>query len=73
MDAPGAKRCPICGSPHDTYTGLAMHLVKMENEEHSHIETVDEGLEYLVYHDLLLGCSHGEGSTSPKNVELGYA
>lgn len=51
-----------------------MHMVKMSDSAHSHIETKDQGLEFLVYRGSLSGRSHGvERSTNPLDSELGYA
>lgn len=74
MDMLNVKPCPVCGSPHDTYGGVAMHMVKMSDSAHSHIETKDEGLEYLVYEGSLVGCNHGvEAPKGPVDGALGYA
>jgi hypothetical protein len=73
MDMLNVKRCPICGSVHDTYGGLAMHMVKREDAAHSHIDSKDEGLEYLAHEGVLIGCSHGvEPPKSPNSGELSY-
>lgn len=41
------KKCPECGSPHDTWGGVAVHLWKKRDADHSHVKSKDGGLEYL--------------------------
>lgn len=74
MSFPGSKECPVCGSPHDTYGGLAMHMVKMDDDPHSHVSSKDEGLEHLAYERVLPARNHGtEGSIQPNGVGRSYA
>lgn len=68
-----AKLCPICGSPHDTYGAVAMHMVKMEDEFHEGVDTKDEGLEHLVYTGILMGADRIDCDTEkPADSKLGY-
>ena len=39
--------CPICGSPHDTWGGVATHCWKKTDSEHEHIESKDDGIVWL--------------------------
>jgi hypothetical protein len=74
MSPPGSKQCPVCGSPHDTYGGLAMHMVKMGDEAHAHVSSKDEGLEHLAYERVLPARNHGEErSMQPNGVDRSYA
>lgn len=43
------RTCPVdgCGSPHDTWGGVAVHLWKKEDPDHDHVKSKDGGLEYL--------------------------
>lgn len=67
------KCCPVCGSVHDTYGGLAMHMVKMDDEDHSHVETKDEGLEHLAYEQVLPAKNHGpKRSVNPVGCDSSY-
>lgn len=56
-----AEICPVCGSPHDTYGGVAMHMVKKTDEEHAQWSTKDGALEYLAAEGLIGVGSSGEG------------
>ncbi len=70
MDLLGSKVCPICGSPHDTYSGLAMHMVKMGDDDHAAIESIDHGLELIAYHGILESRNH---ASDLMNSTAGYA
>ena len=74
MDLLDVKRCPVCGSPHDTYSGVAMHMVKMGDGAHTHIQGMDQAYEHLAYCDVLVARSHRSGgSPCPGDSELGYS
>lgn len=53
--------CPVCGSPHDTYGGVAMHMVKKTDEEHAQWSTKDGAIEHLAAEGLIGVGSSGEG------------
>ena len=52
------RTCPICGSPHDNFSGLAMHMVKMSDEDHSPFADCDDALQFLAYEGTLAGQSY---------------
>lgn len=41
------RKCPVCGSPHDTWGGVAVHLWKKQDGEHGHVKSKDDGLIWL--------------------------
>jgi len=55
--------CPVdgCESPHDTYTGVAMHMCKKQDEKHPW-ETQNAALEYLAEEGYIGVGSSGEGA-----------
>lgn len=67
MDLSNSKRCPVCGSPHDTYSGVGMHMVKKSDEAHDHINGMDEAYEHLAYCEILPARNHA--TDSPYYVE----
>lgn len=55
------EACPVCGSVHDTYTAVAMHMCKTNDDSHPW-DTQNEALEYLAEQGLIGVGSSGEGS-----------
>lgn len=43
--------CPRCGSPHDSLDGVAIHAWKKNDEEHSDIDSKDDGMRMAVAED----------------------
>lgn len=55
------ETCPVCDSPHDTYTAVAMHMCKTDDDGHPW-DTQNEALEYLAEQGLIGVGSSGEGT-----------
>ena len=55
------ETCPVCDSPHDTYTGVAMHMCKTQDEDHPW-ESQNAALEHLADEGLIGVGSSGEGA-----------
>jgi hypothetical protein len=51
-----------------------MHMVKMDDEAHSHVSSKDDALEHLAYEGVLPARNHGkERSIQPNGVDCSYA
>ena len=55
------ETCPVCDSPHDTYTGVAMHMCKKADDDHPW-STQNDALEYLSEQGYIGVGSSGEGT-----------
>ena len=55
------ETCPVCDSPHDTYTAVAMHMCKTQDDSHPW-DTQNEAIEHLSNEGLIGVGSSGEGT-----------
>lgn len=64
------EACPVCGSVHDTYTAVAMHMCKTDDDSHPW-DTQNEALEHLANEGLIGVGSSGEGSVVDTSDDTG--